>query len=168
MSVSLYDVAVPSYKKHLHALDGLLEKAEAYAALKRFDPSVLLDARLYPDMYELTKQVQACSDFSKNSSARLAGVDVPSMPDTETTFGELKDRIGKTVTFLDTLKPEQMEGSADKVFTIKVGPNDMTFSGKDYLLHFALPNFYFHAATAYGILRHNGVEIGKRDFMRRV
>ncbi|MFN0023692.1 MAG: DUF1993 family protein [Parvularculaceae bacterium] len=167
MSVTLYDVAVPSFKKHLHALDGILDKAAAYAEAKKIKPETLLNARLYPDMFELTRQVQACSDFSKNASARLAGVDVPSMPDTETTIPELKARIAKTVAFLDTLKPEQFEGAEAKSFTIKVGPNDMNFTGHDYLLHFALPNFYFHAATAYGILRHNGLEIGKRDFMRR-
>ena len=167
MPVSLYDIAVPSYQKHLHALDGILDKAAGYAAAKKIKPEALLNARLYPDMFELTRQIQACSDFSKNSCARLAGVDAPSMPDTEATIPELKARIDKTIAFLDTLKPEQFEGAEDRVFTIKVGPNDMTFNGRDYLLHFALPNFYFHAATAYGILRHNGLDIGKRDFMRR-
>jgi uncharacterized protein len=168
MTVSMYDIAVPSFKKHMHALDGILDKAAAYATARKIDPAVLLSARLYPDMFELTRQVQACSDFAKAACGRLAGVDIPSMPDTEQTIGELKDRVARTIAFLDTLTPEQMHGSEGKTITIKVGPNEMTFTGKDYLLHFALPNFYFHAATAYGILRHNGLEIGKRDFMRRL
>jgi hypothetical protein len=168
MPVSLYDIAVPSFKKHLHALDGILDKAIGYAEAKKIKPETLLNARLYPDMFELTKQIQGCSDFAKASVARLANVPVPSMPDTETTFVELKDRVAKTLAFLETIKPEQMEGAEQRTISIKVGPNDMTFTGQDYLLHFALPNFYFHAATAYGILRHNGLEIGKRDFMRRM
>lgn len=167
MSIPMYQIAVPSFQKHLAALDAILDKAAAYAVARKIEPSVLLNSRLFPDMFELTRQVQACSDFAKNCCARLAGVEVPSMPDTEKTVPELKDRIAKTLAFLDTLKPEQMVGSDAKSYTIKVGPNEMTFTGKDYLLHFALPNFYFHAATAYGILRHNGLDIGKRDFMRR-
>jgi hypothetical protein len=167
MPLSLYQVAVPTFQKHLNALDAILDKAADYAAAKKIDPAVLLTARLYPDMFDFTRQVQAASDFSKNSTARLAGVEVPSFPDTEKSFSELKQRIAKTLAFLGTLKPEQMEGSETKQFTIKVGPNEMTFSGQDYLLHFALPNFFFHCTTAYDILRHNGLEIGKRDFMRR-
>ena len=167
MSLSMYQASVPAFHKHLHALDGILDKAAAYAAAKKIDPSVLLSQRLYPDMFDLTRQIQATTDFAKAASARLANVAVPSFADTEKTIAELKERIAKTLTFLDTLKPEQMEGSEAKVFTIKVGPTDMTFTGLDYLLHFALPNFYFHCSTAYGILRHNGLEVGKRDFMRR-
>lgn len=168
MSLSMYQASVPAFQKHLHALDGILDKALAYAAAKKVDPGVLLSSRLYPDMFELTRQVQASTDFAKAASARLAGVAVPAMPDTETTIPELKERIAKTLALLESIKPEQMNGSEDKVFTIKVGPNDMTFKGSDYLLHFALPNFYFHCATAYAILRHNGLDIGKRDFMRRM
>jgi len=168
MPVSMYAVSVPTFQKHLHALDGILDKAMAYAVAKKIDPATLLKARLYPDMFDVTRQVQAACDFAKSAAARLANVEAPSHPDTETTFAELKERIAKTLAFLATLKPEQMDGSEDRVLTIKVGPNDMTFAGRDYLLHFALPNFYFHCTTAYGILRHNGLEIGKRDFMRRV
>jgi uncharacterized protein len=167
MSVSMYQASVPAFQKHLHALDGMLDKAQGYAEAKKIDMAVLLNARLYPDMFNLTRQVQAACDFAKNASARLAGLPVPSHPDTETTLPELKARIAKTLAFLETIKPDQMTGSEGKTYTIKVGPNDMTFQGLDYLLHFALPNFYFHAATAYGILRHNGLDIGKRDFMRR-
>jgi uncharacterized protein len=168
MSLSMFQTAVPSFQKHLNALDAMLDKAALYADAKKIDPSVLLNSRLYPDMFDLKRQVQVACDFAKSAGARLAGVAVPSHPDTETTIPELKARIAATLAFLATLKPEQMDGSAGRELTIKVGPNEMTFSGADYLLHFALPNFYFHCATAYGILRHNGVEIGKRDFMRRM
>lgn len=167
MALSMYQASVPAFQKHLHALDGILDKAAAYAAAKKIEPSVLLAARLYPDMFDLTRQVQAATDFAKAGAARLANVAIPNYADTETTIPELKARIAKTLAFLDTLKPEQMDGAQDRQLTIKVGPNDMTFTGADYLLHFALPNFYFHATTAYGILRNNGLEIGKRDFMRR-
>ena len=167
MSLSRYQASVPAFQKHLHALDGILDKAAAHCAAKKIDPAVLLATRLYPDMFDLMRQVQAVTDFAKAASARLANVAVPSMPDTEKTIPELKERIAKTLAFLETIKPDQMDGSETKELTLKVGPNDMTFTGLDYLLHFALPNFYFHAATAYGILRNNGLEIGKRDFMRR-
>jgi uncharacterized protein len=167
MALSMYQASVPAFQKHLHALDGILDKAASHAAGKKIDPSVLLASRLYPDMFDLTRQVQAVTDFAKAASARLANVVVPSYPDTEKSIPELKERIAKTLAFLDTIKPEQMLGSETREISLKVGPADMTFSGQDYLLHFALPNFYFHASTAYAILRHNGLEIGKRDFMRR-
>ncbi len=167
MSISMYQASVPAFQKHLRALDGLLDKAAAYAVAKKIDPAVLLAARLYPDMFDLMRQVQAATDFAKAGPARLANVAMPSFPDVEKTIPELKERIARTLAFLETIKAEQMEGSQDRELTIKVGPNDMTFTGLDYLLHFALPNFYFHATTAYAILRHNGLELGKRDFMRR-
>ena len=168
MSVSMHAIAVPSFQKHLHALDGIIDKAIAYAGARKIEPPTLLHARLYPDMFSFVRQVQAACDFAKAGTARLANIDVPSHPDTETTFEDLKARIAKTLEFVASVAPEQMTGSEERSFTIKVGPNDMTFTGKDYLLHFALPNFYFHCTTAYGILRHNGLDIGKRDFMRRV
>lgn len=167
MALSMYQASVPAFQKHLHALDGILDKAASHAAGKKIDPAVLLASRLYPDMFDLTRQVQAVTDFAKAASARLANVVVPSYPDTEKSIPELKERIAKTLAFLDTIKPEQMHGSETREISLKVGPNDMTFTGQDYLLHFAMPNFYFHATTAYAILRHNGLEIGKRDFMRR-
>jgi hypothetical protein len=163
----MYQASVPAFQKHLHALDGILDKAAAYAAARKIDASVLLSSRLYPDMFELTRQVQAATDFAKAASARLANIAVPSYTDTEKSIPELKERIAKTLAFLETMKPDQMAGSETRQFTIKVGPNDMTFTGADYLLHFAMPNFYFHCTTAYAILRHNGLDIGKRDFMRR-
>jgi hypothetical protein len=167
MSVSLYLISVPSFQKHLHALDGILDTAIAYAAAKKIAPETLLTARLYPDMFNFTRQVQESCKFAAGSVARLANMDAPNHSDTETTFEALKERIAKTLAFLSTVTPEQMEGAEDRALTMKVGPNEMTFTGRDYLLHFALPNFYFHCTTAYGILRHNGLEIGKRDFMRR-
>lgn len=167
MSITMYQASVPAFQKHLNALDAILDKTAAYAAQRKIEPAALLNARLYPDMFDMKRQVQVACDFAKAAGARLAGLEVPSFADTETTIPELKERIAKTLRFLETIKPEQMEGSEERVLTIKVGPNEMTFTGRDYLLHFALPNFYFHCATAYGILRHNGLEIGKRDFMRR-
>lgn len=167
MSVSMYQIAVPSFQKHLHALDGIIDKAAAYCAARKIVPETLLSARLYPDMFSFTRQVQESCKFAALSVQRLASVDVPAEGDAEKTFDELKSRIARTLDLLASVKPEQMTGSEDRMLAIKVGPNEMTFSGRDYLLHFALPNFYFHCATAYGILRHNGLEIGKRDFMRR-
>ncbi len=168
MSVTMYQIAVPTFQKHLHALDGIIDKAAAYAGARKIAPETLLTARLYPDMFNLTRQVQESCKFAALSMQRLANVDVPAEADGETTFEALKARIGRTLELLAHVKPEQMEGSEERPITIKVGPNEMSFTGRDYLLHFALPNFYFHAATAYDILRHNGLEIGKRDFMRRM
>jgi hypothetical protein len=167
MSVSMYAIAIPTFQKQLSALDATLDKAADYAATKKIDMAVLLGARLYPDMFNLTRQVQLATDFAKAAPARLAGLDVPSFPDSETTLPELKERIAKTQAMLAGYKPEQLEGSEAKQVTLKLGGNEVTFSGQEYLLHVALPNFYFHCATAYGILRHNGLEIGKRDFVRR-
>ncbi len=168
MPITMYEIAVPSFTKHLEALDSMLDKAQAYADAKKIDPEALLTARLYPDMYTLAKQVQSACDFAKLSVARLAGLTPPVHDDSEKTFADLKTRIAETLAVLAAARPEPMEAAADREITIKAGPREMTFTGREYLLHFALPNFYFHAATAYGILRHNGLDIGKRDFMRRV
>jgi hypothetical protein len=168
MSITMYDIAVPSFRQHLEALDALLDKAVAYAEAKKIDPETLLAARLYPDMYTFKKQVQSACDFAKLSVGRLAGLTPPVHDDSEKTFADLKKRISETMAVLDLAKPESMEAAVDREIKIKAGPRELTFSGRDYLLHFALPNFYFHCTTAYGILRHNGLEIGKRDFMRRL
>lgn len=168
MPVTLHDIAVPSFTKHLDALDAIIDKAVAYAESKKIDPNALLDARLFPDMYAFKKQVQSACDFAKLSVARLAGIEAPVHNDGEKTFADLKTRIAETLAVIRAATPEAMESAADREISIKAGPRELTFSGKDYLLHFALPNFYFHASTAYGILRHNGLEIGKRDFMRRL
>jgi len=167
MAVSMYDIAIPTFQRQLANLDAILDKAEAYATAKKIDIAVLLAARLYPDMFNLTRQVQLATDFAKAAPARLAGVEVPSLPDTETTLPELKARIAKVQAMLAAYKPQQFEGADLKQLTLKLGGNDMTLSGRDYLLHAALPNFYFHCTTAYNILRHNGLEIGKRDFIGR-
>ena len=168
MSITMHEIAVPSFVKHLEALDAILDKAAAYAEAKKIDPAVLLSARLYPDMYDLKRQVQAACDFAKLSVGRLAGLTPPVHDDSEQTIADLKRRIAETLAVVTSAKPEPMEAAADRQITIKAGPRELTFSGREYLLHFALPNFYFHCATAYGILRHSGLEIGKRDFMRRM
>ena len=168
MTVSMHEIAVPSFTKHLEALDAILDKAAAHCEAKKIEPEVLLTARLYPDMYTFTKQVQSACDFAKLSIGRLADLKPPVHNDTEKTFAELKTRIAETLAVLAEAKAEPMAAAADREVSIKAGPRELKFSGREYLLHFALPNFYFHCATAYGILRHNGVEIGKRDFMRRM
>jgi hypothetical protein len=167
MSLSMYQIAVPTFQRFLQMLDTTLDKAAAYAEARKIDPAALLTARLYPDMHPLTRQIHLACDAAKGAGARLAGVPVPSHPDVETTFPELKERIAKTRAFLDTLKPEQMEGSEDRTVTLQLRSGEQSFKGQDYLLNFALPNFYFHCTTTYAILRHNGLEIGKLDFLSR-
>jgi hypothetical protein len=163
----MYDIAIPTFQKQLAGLEAILDKAADYAVAKKVDLAVLLGSRLYPDMFNLTRQVQLATDFAKAAPARLAGLEVPSFPDTETTLPELKQCLARTQELLAGYKPEQLEGSDTRQLTLKIGGQETTVSGRDYLLHVALPNFYFHCATAYGILRHNGLEIGKRDFVRR-
>ena len=165
MLSNLYSSSVPAFLQTLNSLSSILTKAATYAETKKIDPSVLINARLAPDMYPLARQIQTVSDSAKGAAARLAAVDVPSMPDTETTFAELQQRIAKTAEFLKSLKPAQLDGSADREITLNLGGQKVSWKGAIYLTHFVLPNFYFHAATAYDILRHNGVEIGKRDFL---
>ena len=168
MSITMHEIAVPSFTKHLEALDAILDKAVAYCETKKIEPETLLMARLYPEMYTFKKQVQSACDFAKLSVGRLAGLTPPVHDDSERTFADLKQRIAETLAVLAEADPFAMNASADKPFTIKAGPRELHFTGREYLLHFALPNFYFHCATAYGILRHNGLDIGKRDFMRRM
>ena len=164
--MSFHDATVPAFLQILGSLEGLLTKAEAHCKAKNIQPEVLLSARLYPDMFPLTRQIQTASDFAAKTCARLTGSEVPSVPDTETTFEELQQRIAKTVDYVKAFKPAQFEGAEAKDITFPAGPGKtMTLKGQQYLSNFALPNFYFHAATAHGILRHNGVEIGKRDFL---
>ena len=168
MALTLYEIAIPSFTKHLDALDAIIDKAAAYAEARMIDPDALLYARLYPDMYPFIKQVQSACDFAKLSVGRLAGLTPPVHDDSERTFADLKRRIAETLAVLAEAKPEPMEEASGREFTIKAGPRELKFTGAEYLVHFALPNFYFHAATAYDILRHNGLEIGKRDFMKRL
>ena len=164
--MSFYDAVVPAYLQMLNSLTGLLTKAEAHCAAKKIDPSVLLGSRLFPDMLPLSKQIQLVSDFATKGCARLTHSEVPSNPDTEKTFEELKQRLARTIDYVKSFKPEQFEGADTKDVTFPTGPDKTTtLKGQQFLSAFSLPNFYFHATTAHGILRHNGVEIGKRDFM---
>jgi hypothetical protein len=164
--MSFYDASVPAFLQILGALSGILTKAEAHCAAKNIQPDVLLGARLYPDMLPLTRQVQLACDFAAKACARLTHSEVPSTPDTEKTFGELKQRLAKTIDYVKTFKPAQFDGGDTREVTFPVGPsNTMTLTGQQFLNRFAFPNFYFHAATTHGILRHSGVEIGKRDFL---
>ena len=165
MKVSMWQASVPCLTRMLNNLSAILDKASAHAEAKKIDQSVFLNARLFPDMYALTRQVYVATDMSKGAVARLAGQEPPKYEDNETTIAELKARIAKTIAFINTFKPEQIDGTEDKEITITMGGKPMTFIGMPYLLNFVLPNLYFHIATAYNILRHNGVEIGKRDFL---
>ena len=168
MALSMHQASLPVLLHMLKALKAVIEKAEAHVAARKLDPSALLAFRLYPDMYPFTRQVQLASDFAKGAGARLAGQEVPRYDDTEQTFEELKARIDKTVAFLEGVDPRALDGSETREITLTVGGKPMPFQGADYLFRFVLPNFYFHLATAYDILRHNGGEVGKRDFLGRV
>ncbi len=165
MTIGMYQASVPVFQRLLKALDAILDKAVANATERKIDPTVLVAARLAPDMYPLSRQVQIATDHAKGCSARLAGLPVPSFEDSEKTFPELKARIAKTLQFIATVKPEQIDGSEARDITLKLGPRELSFKGQDYLVFVALPNFYFHTSTAYNILRHNGVPIGKLDFL---
>ncbi|MDH0896747.1 MULTISPECIES: DUF1993 domain-containing protein [unclassified Pseudomonas] len=167
MSLSLYQASVPQFVRMFGNLSAILDKAAAHAEARKIDPAVLLDARLAPDMHPLTRQVQIASDAAKGCAARLAGVEVPSFADTESSFAELQARIGRTLEFIGSLTPEQIDSGEGREIVLKVPGSELRFSGPDYLLHFVLPNFYFHVTTAYAILRHNGLEIGKMDYLGR-
>jgi hypothetical protein len=164
--MSFYDAVVPAYLQMLGSLTGILGKAEAHCNAKNIQPEVLLGSRLFPDMLPLSKQIQLASDFAAKGCARLTHSEVPSTPDTEKTFEELKQRLTKTADYVKAFKPSQFDGAETRDVTFPAGPDkSMTVKGQQFLSHFSLPNFYFHAATAHDILRHNGVEIGKRDFL---
>lgn len=165
MKISMYQASVPSFILMLNNLSAILEKAAAHAEVKKIDPSVLINSRLYPDMFALARQVQIATDNVKGSVARLAGVEPPKYEDDETTFAELIARIRKTTDYLATFKPEQIDGSEEKAITLKFRNSSREFVGMPYLLNYVLPTVYFHIVTAYGILRHNGVEIGKQDYI---
>lgn len=165
MAMSMYQASAPRFVNTLKNLSATLDKAQAHCEARKIDPLVLTAARLYPDMFALGRQVQVTCDTAKGAMARLAGVEIPKYDDSEQSFDELKARIAKTVAFIETFKPAQVDGCEDKNLVIKLGAREMQWTGMQYLLGFALPNFYFHAATAYGILRHNGVELVKRDYI---
>jgi len=165
MSYSMSKASLPVFEIELNALSGVLDKGAAFAAAKKVAPETLASYRLAPDMFTLARQVQVACDQAKNGSARLAGTEAPKYEDNETNLEQLKARIAKTVAYLKTLDTKQIDGSSDREIVFPVGPNKGQMKGADYLNHFVLPNFYFHVTAAYSILRHCGVEIGKRDFL---
>ncbi len=165
MSLSLHANSIPPLAKGLTALAGVLRKAEAHASAHKIDPEALLKARLYPDMFHMTRQVQIACDMAKGGACRLAGRDVPSHPDTEASFSELQDRIKKVLELLDSIRPDEIDGQEGRTITLKVGPRELSFVGRDYPTAWVFPNFYFHLTAAYAILRHNGVPIGKGDYL---
>lgn len=165
MAIDAYDQVVPVMSRMLANLDGILKKAEQYAEARKIEPATLLQARLFPDMFTLTRQVQLATDFAKGAAARLAGREVPSWEDKEQSFAELHARIQRAVDFLAGFKREHFNGCETRPIELKLRSGTLNFQGQEYLLHFALPNFYFHVTTAYAILRHHGLDIGKRDFM---
>ncbi len=165
MALSMYDVSVPAFIRALTNLSAILDKGAAHAQAQGMDAQELIQTRLVADMDPLSSQVQRASDSAKGCVARLAGIEIPSYPDNETTFPELQERIAKTVGFLKTIRPEQLDGSETRVVELKLRGGPVTFDGKSYLLGFVLPNFYFHVTTAYDILRHKGVQIGKMDYL---
>ena len=165
MAVSMYPISVPVFVRHLLGLASCLKKAQALYAEKKFDETSLLSYRFYPDMFSLARQVQAATDHARNCTALLAGLEAPKYEDNEKSLADLIARVEKTVAWLGTIKSEQIDGSEGKAVTVKMRDRELNFKGLELLLNRSLPNFYFHATTAYDILRHNGVELGKRDFM---
>ncbi len=165
MNISMYQASAPRFANMLKNLSALLAKAQAHIDAKKMDAAAFTSFRLYPDMFPLTRQVQIACDAGKNAVARLAGVEMPRHADTEQTIEELQARIAKTIEFINSVKPAQFDGSEDKAIVLKFGSKEMTFTGMQYLLGFAQPHFYFHVTTAYNILRHNGIEIGKMDYI---
>jgi len=165
MTLSMYQASIPVFIRGLNNLSAILTKAETYAAEKKIEPGVLINARLAPDMFPLSRQIQIATDGVKGCAARLAGIEIPSYPDTETTFSELQARISKTIAFIKSVTGAQIDGTEGRDIALKAGPRELKFKGQDYLLGFVIPNFYFHTTAAYAILRHNGLAIGKMDFL---
>jgi len=165
MSLTLYQASIPVFVRMLDNLSTILDKAAAHAEAKKIDPAVFINARLAPDMFPLSRQVQIATDMVKGCAARLAGIEVPRYEDNETTFAELQARIDKTKAFLQSVNASQIDGSEERPITLKFGSRELSFLGQAYLLDFVLPNFHFHLSMTYAILRHNGVEIGKKDYI---
>jgi len=165
MSLTMYQASIPVFVRMLGNLSAILDKAAAHAETKKIDPAIFVNARLAPDMFPLSRQIQIATDMVKGCAARLAGIEVPSYEDNETTFADLQERITKTVAFLQSVSASQIDGSEDRKITLKFGSKELNFLGQAYLLDFVLPNFHFHLTTTYAILRHNGVEIGKKDYV---
>jgi len=167
MTLSMYQASVPVFLRGLENLATILAKGAAHAEAKKIDPAVFVNARLAPDMFALARQVQIAADAAKGCTARLAGAEVPSYQDTETTFPELQARVAKTIAFVKGFTAAQVDGSEERSVTLKIRGEDIKFRGQDYLFKLTLPNFYFHVTTTYDILRHNGVELGKMDYLGR-
>jgi hypothetical protein len=165
MAISMYKSSVPIFVQYLTALSAVLDKATAHVEAKKLDPAAFLNMRLFPDMFPLVRQVRAATDHAMSACGRCAGIEPPTFANDEASFADLKARIAKAIDFIKTIKPEQIDGSEDREITIKFPSGERKFTGQGLLLNFCLPNFYFHATTAYDILRHGGVEVGKRDFM---
>ena len=165
MSLSMYQASIPVLQRALRNLAAIIDKAQAHAAGKKIDEAAFIQARLFPDMFPFARQVMIATDMAKGCAARLAGQEPPKYEDNETCFAELKARIEKTVAFLDGFSADQIDGSEEKVITLPSRNGTRTFNGQTYLLGFVLPNVYFHVTTAYNLLRHGGVEIGKQDFI---
>ena len=166
MNTNLFDTSVPVFRQMLGALSAVLAKAQTQAEARKIDPAALLQARLAPDMFPLLRQVRVASDFAKSVAGRLAGVDLPVFEDNEQSFDDLQARIAKTLAFLDGLTPAQFEGSASREIVTQAGtPKEKRFAGQSYLLNYGLPHFFFHVTTAYNILRHNGMQVGKTDYI---
>jgi hypothetical protein len=167
MKTSMYTTSVPRFIRALNNLAAILEKGAAHAEARKIDPAVLLDARLYPDMFSLTRQVQVATDVANSGAARLAGLEVPAYESKETSFAELTARIRTTIAYLETLKPEQIDGTEEKTVSWQTRSSTKSMQGMPYLQDHLLPNIYFHVTTTYDILRHNGVELGKMDYLGR-
>jgi hypothetical protein len=165
MSLDLHQTVSSTAIRGLTALDGILDKAAAYAQVRKIDEAVLLGSRLAPDMFPLSRQLQIACDFAKSPIARLAGMEVPKFEDTETTFAEFKARIARTLDFVRSVPADKFAGAEDRQINWKAGPNDMSMKGAPYFTGYAVPNFFFHLSMAYAILRHNGLDIGKKDFL---
>jgi hypothetical protein len=161
----MYQASIPAFVRMLGNLSAILDKAAAHAEAKKIDPAVFINARLAPDMFPLSRQVQIATDMVKGCAARLAGIEVPRYEDNETTFAELQARIDKTKAFIQSVNASQIDGSEERQITLKFGSRELSFLGQAYLLDFVLPNFHFHLSMTYAILRHNGVEIGKKDYI---
>ena len=165
MSVSLYEISIPTYRRGLQNLSSFLDKAQSHAATAGASLATYADARLAPDMHALPRQIQIASDAAKGGAARLAGIEAPSMPDTETTFPELAERIAKTIAFLDTIKKDQVDSRHAMTIELPIPGRTLTFTAPDFLMQFSLANFLFHVTTAYALLRAQGVPLGKMDFL---
>ena len=165
MPISMHQASVPAFLQTLNALSAILDKAEAFAAERKIEPAVLLGWRLAPDMFPLARQVQIATDLAKGCCARLAGVEAPEYADDETSFADLRGRIARTLEFVQSFEADDVDGSEERDITITAGSRELRFKGQEYLVSFVLPNFYFHASTAYDILRQCGLPIGKRDFL---